>query len=115
MTALARHSRQNTRCALTAWFCVSMILATHADFQGATHMMPFEEDTIAYSKATAAGPVARLQAKLDTGEAKLCFDEQFGYLKSVLEAFKVPPSSQMLVFSKTSLQRERISPHTPRA
>jgi hypothetical protein len=33
----------------------------------------------------------------------------------VLDALKVPRSSQMLVFSKTSFQRERISPRTPRA
>jgi hypothetical protein len=33
----------------------------------------------------------------------------------VLDALKVPVESQMLVFSKTSLQRQCISPRTPRA
>ena len=33
----------------------------------------------------------------------------------MLDALKVPKSSQMLVFSKTSFQRERIAPKTPRA
>jgi hypothetical protein len=92
-----------------------MTLATRADFQGATHMMPFDEDTIAYSKATADGPVARLQKRIDSGEAKFQFDERFGYLKSLLKELNVPEPSQMLVFSKTSLQRERISPHNPRS
>ena len=46
---------------------------------------------------------------------KLNFTDDFGYLPSVLKEFKFPVSSQMLVFSKTSLQRDRISPRTPRA
>lgn len=78
-------------------------------------MMPFDEDTIHYSKVDATGPVARLQQRIDTGEAHLKFDPESGYLLSVLDALKIPRSSQMLVFSKTSFQRERISPQTPRA
>ena len=38
-----------------------------------------------------------------------------GYLRSVLRKLQVPVSSQTLVFSKTSLQRNEISPQTPRA
>jgi len=85
------------------------------DFQGATHMVPFEEDAINYNNAVVTGAVAQLQGKLDAGEATLRHDDSFGYLLSVLDALKVPKSSQMLVFSKTSLQRERISPETPRS
>jgi len=84
------------------------------DFQGATHIMPFDEDTIAYSKVKSAGPVAKLQERMDKGEVALKPDERFGYLPAVLEALKVPKSSQMLVFSKTSFQRERIDPKHPR-
>ena len=36
-------------------------------------------------------------------------------MKSLLHELNIPESSQVLVFSKTSLQRERISPKTPRA
>jgi hypothetical protein len=85
------------------------------DFQGSTHMVPFDEDTIRYSKTKETGPVARLQEKLDKGELQLKHDARFGYLPSVLEALGVPKSSQMLVFSKTSFQRERIAPRTPRS
>ena len=77
--------------------------------------MPFEEDTIAYSKTPDSGPVARLQGRIDEGKVKLKYQGAYGYLLSVLEELKVPKSSQMLVFSKTSFQRERISPHNPRA
>ena len=78
-------------------------------------MMPFEEDTIAYSKTPDSGPVARLQKRIDEGKVKLKHQAAYGYLLSVLDELKVPKSSQMLVFSKTSFQRERISPHNPRA
>jgi len=96
--------------ALAAAWC-----SAQGDFQGATHMMPFDEESIGYSKAAATGAVARLQARMDKGEVRLAHDKQYGYLPSVLEALKVPRSSQMLVFSKTSFQRERISPRSPRA
>ena len=85
------------------------------DFQGSTHPVPYDEETIFYSKAEPAGPVAELQGKLERGEVKLRFDEKFGYLPALLDYFKIPVSSQMLVFSKTSLQRSLISPTRPRA
>ena len=95
------------------WGCASG--AASADFQGATHIMPFDEDTINYSKSSATGPIARLQERIDKGEVKLKKQGASGYLLSLLEELKVPTSSQMLVFSKTSFQRERISPRNPRA
>lgn len=70
---------------------------------------------INYSTAKADNIITRLQARIDRGEAKINFADEFGYLPSVLKALNVPTSSQMLVFSKTSLQRDRISPRTPRA
>ena len=85
------------------------------DFQGATHLMPFEEDTIGYSKLQAHSPIERLQARIDSGEAVLKFDAKLGYLPSVLKELGITPTSQMLTFAKTSLQRERISPQNPRS
>jgi hypothetical protein len=98
--------------------CAAALLSTAtlmADFQGAMHLMPFDEDTIAYSKTPDSGPIARLQAKIDKGKTTLPFDEKEGYLHALLDELKIPRSSQMLVFSKTSFQRERISPDSPRA
>ena len=85
------------------------------DFQGSTHMVPFDEEIIDYSKKPAGGPIAELQARLDRGEVKLRFDDRYGWLPSLLDALKVPRSSQLLVFSKTSLQRNFITPRNPRA
>jgi hypothetical protein len=67
------------------------------------------------SNAFASDPVADLGVKLRSGQLKLEFDAQRGYLASLLKLLHIPVSSQTLVFSKTSLQSERISPATPRA
>jgi hypothetical protein len=75
----------------------------------------FDREPINYSTATPDNAVAALQRRLDAGEATLEHSDRFGYLPAVLEALGVPQSSQTLVFSKTSLQRERIAPRTPRA
>jgi hypothetical protein len=86
-----------------------------ADFQGSTHLMPFEEDTINYNNAEATDPVALLQKRIESGKSRLKHDDDYGWLMGLLEELSIPKSSQMLVFSKTSLQRERISPKSPRA
>jgi hypothetical protein len=75
----------------------------------------FDGPPINYSSAKPENVVSRLQQRIDRGDAKLKFTDEHGYLKAVLEELKVPVSSQMLVFSKTSLQRDRIAPRTPRA
>ena len=56
------------RSAWSLWLCT---LVARADFQGSTHLTPFDEDTIAYSKTKSDGPVARLQERLDHGQAEL--------------------------------------------
>lgn len=65
--------------------------------------------------ATPQNPVAALQARIRAGQVTLAHEEDAGYLASVLRHLKVPVSSQGFVFSRTSLQRSRISPKTPRA
>jgi hypothetical protein len=59
---------------------------------------------ISYSSAKPKNLVSRLQQRLDAGEVKLGFTDEYGYLPAVRKELKVPASSQMLVFSKTSLQ-----------
>jgi hypothetical protein len=78
-------------------------------------MVPVDHDAIRYSKAEVDDPVTRLQKRLDSGAAKLQYEDEFGYLRSVLKELNVPVSSQVLVFSKTSFQAPRIGPRTPRA
>jgi hypothetical protein len=75
----------------------------------------FDREPVKYSSSTPKNRVSALQERLDAGAEQLVFEEDRGYLRSVLRALCVPESSQMLVYSKTSLQRHRISPKTPRA
>jgi hypothetical protein len=74
-----------------------------------------DRDPINYSSADAHNAVERLQQRLDAVQVTLDHEDGPGYLRSLLRELKVPTSSQMLVFSKTSLQRQRIHPRTPRA
>ena len=76
---------------------------------------PYEEPPISYNTAAPADAIASLQQRIDKGEASLTRDDQHGYLEALLKELKIPVSSQTLVFSKTSFQRERISPKHPRA
>jgi hypothetical protein len=76
--------------------------------------LPFESEPINYLTGPVDDPVSRLQAKLDRGEATLNYDKH-GYLADVLRELGISQSSQMLVFSKTSFQRSKISRRTPRA
>jgi hypothetical protein len=87
-----------------------MSVAALAQYQSAA-----EHPSIAYSKSTPTDAVARLQRAIDSGETTLEFDEAHGYLPAVLKALNVPVSSQGLVFSRTSLQVDRIAPWSPRA
>ncbi len=75
----------------------------------------YEEEPIRYSDTPPDDRVARLKRRLAAGQATLAWDDAHGWLRAVLRALAVPVSSQVLVFSKTSLQRDRISPRTPRA
>ena len=82
---------------------------------GAIAQVEFEQPPIEYSSAPVDDRVAKLQRMLDTGETELAHDDEHGYLRSVLEQLGVPQESQALVFSQTSFQLRKISPHRPRA
>ena len=73
----------------------------------------YEEQPISYSASTPADAVARLIDDIEAGRTKLEHQPTRGYLDSVLRALEIPPSSQALVFSKTSFQRDHISPQRP--
>jgi hypothetical protein len=74
-----------------------------------------ERPPIEYSRSTPDNCVSKLQSRLERDDQQLEYSDQLGYLPALLKALDVPVESQLLVFSKTSLQRHRISPRTPRA
>jgi hypothetical protein len=75
----------------------------------------FEQEPIRYSRSQPANRVSRLLDQIAAGEKSLPHEEGLGYLRALLRELEVPVSSQTLVYSKTSLQRQRISPRMPRA
>jgi hypothetical protein len=60
-------------------------------------------------------PVADLAARLQSGQTRLEFSGATGYLSSVLTELGINVDSQVLVFSKTSLDSPFVTPRTPRA
>ncbi|MBC7926117.1 MAG: hypothetical protein H7039_10725 [Bryobacteraceae bacterium] len=78
--------------------------------------LPFADAPIHYrTSKTLNDQITQLNAKLERSELELTWEAGNGYLQSVLDALGVPVSSQLLVFSKTSLQMLNISPASPRA
>src|SRR5215510_6937051 len=69
----------------------------------------------ALRQGESADSVADLAKKIEDQKIVLNYDEEHGYLRSLLNELKVPVSSQTLVFSKSSFQLSQISPATPRA
>lgn len=81
----------------------------------ATAAEDVDQAPIRYASTTPDDAVTKLRRQLRDGDVALQHDSEHGYLASLLRALDVPLSSQVLVFSKTSLQRARIGPKMPRA
>lgn len=74
-----------------------------------------EHPAIGYADRPPADRVARLRDAVAAGGVRLTAEATTGYLRSVLRALDIAEASQLLVFSKTGLQREHTSPVNPRA
>lgn len=100
-----------------SWRSGVMVLALFlaGNLSPAKAQMDFEREPILYHKTPSSDAVTELQNQLDAGTVQLEFDEEHGYLKSVLNRLDISPSSQVLVYSQTSFQLRRISPRRPRA
>lgn len=79
--------------------------------------LPYADEypAVGYATREPAGVLGQLAAGIAEGSARLEFDAERGYLDAVLEALGIDASSQVLVFSRTSLQTRFIRPNTPRA
>jgi len=74
-----------------------------------------EDPAIAYTTARLNNAVADVNRRLQDGSLRFTFDSSSGFLRSALDALQIPIDSQMLVFSRTSLQGKRIGEQNPRA
>ena len=70
---------------------------------------------INYSTAPLNNTVAEVNKKVQEGTLQLAFEGRSGFLRSALEALQIPVDSQLLVFSRASLQGGRINEQNPRA
>ena len=93
------------------------ILAGSLAFSGwarAQSQPDYEQPPLSYSATTPRDAIAILQKRLAAGELVFAgIDRRM--LQAVLDALGVSAESQILVFSRTSLQRGRIRPEHPRA
>jgi len=74
-----------------------------------------DDSRIGYGIEPYRDPVALLNQRLANGSVQLKFDGNSGYLNPVLDSLGLGTRSQMLVYSRTSIQAPRISPANPRA
>ena len=79
-------------------------------FQGSAN-----DPAIAYSTAPLQNLVVDVNQKLQDGSLQLKYEGRSGYLQSALDALGIAVDSQVLVFTRTSLQAKRISQANPRA
>ncbi|MDZ4688897.1 MAG: hypothetical protein SH850_27795 [Planctomycetaceae bacterium] len=77
--------------------------------------LPIGQKGVDYLSPATSDPVARLIADVEAGKTTLAHNESTGYLPALLAALDVPVESQLLLFSRTSLQSRHIGPKTPRA
>ena len=74
----------------------------------------YELPPINYSRAQPRDVVSRLRAEIASGALKLEGTDR-EVVQTLLRRLHISPASQLLVFSKTSFQNNRISPGHPRA
>lgn len=74
----------------------------------------YEQPPINYSASKPTDAVSRLQARLASGELKFAGTDR-EIVQALLRELGIAGESQIVVFSKTSFQRDRIRPEHPRA
>jgi hypothetical protein len=77
--------------------------------------LEYEEQPHNYWSAAVSDSCTELDKALVEGRIRLTLNDGKAMVNEVLAALKVRAESQVLVFSKTSLQKDRIGPATPRA
>jgi hypothetical protein len=74
----------------------------------------YEQAPINYSETEPRDAAYDLERLMNSGKVKLDRKNAWSLLKGLLQQFQIPEESQVMVFSKTSKQNDRISPQTPR-
>jgi len=91
------------------------VVSTSGQVQEDWHGVLDQHPAIQYTRHSVSDRVAALNRALADGSRTLQRDARTGYLRSTLAALGIAEESQLLVFSKTGVQRAFTSPHNPRA
>lgn len=115
-----RIAERRTRLRLLISLALLALLIVHArprlDAQHAGAFMgSIEDPSITYSTSQLHNAVSDVNAKLQQGAMQFAFDARSGFLQPALDALQIPVDSQLLVFSRGSLQGKRIGEQNPRA
>ncbi len=99
-------------CGLAVLAVSSVVLADRLED---TFYVPLDDAAIQYA-GPVSDPIARLEKQLESQKIKLDYAPNgWGYLPALLKQLGINIDSQVLVFSRTSIQTSHISPRTPRA
>ena len=98
---------------LNAW--LSLLLLAGGLAALAADYRDFDQPPHDYWKRTPHDRFSRWMTNLNSGRIELDYSGEKAFVASVLKSLDIPASSQMLVFSTTSLQLSLISPRSPRA
>lgn len=77
--------------------------------------LPYGQKPIDYLSPESSDAAAALNRRLAAAEVALEYRKRNGYLRSLLSALDVPLDSQLLVFSKTALNPNLVTPKNPRS
>ena len=111
--------RDKTILAATAVIVIGLLIVETAASMGQLTERPLAgalaHPAIRYYAQPTHDLVSDLNRRLEDGAARITFDEGTGFLRSVLDALRLPVDSQMLVMSKTGVQGLYTEPSNPRA
>jgi len=100
-------SSSSLRLALTSFLLAALCVRAVAQHAGAFRGS-LDDPAIAYATTSLNNVVDDLNKRLENGGVQFTFDGRSGFLQSALDALKLPVDSQLLVFSRGSLQGKRI-------
>src|SRR5665213_2732645 len=102
-------------CGLAALVALAAGVVAFADRLEDTFYVPPDDPAIQYG-GPVSDSIAQLEKQIENQKIKLDYAPNgWGYLPAVLKQLNINVDSQVLVFSRTSIQTSHISPRTPRA
>lgn len=110
------HSGPSPRSsARAAWLCVATAITALSLHAGEAPRIPFADAPHSYFQREPKDEFSKLAKRIQSGEVTLDNSSEKAHLLSLLKALDIPVSSQLMVYSATSLQSGLIRPTNPRA